>query len=249
MTDVSELWAFAVDAGRRPDADARPGERPPTWTWPSRASCRSISPATYQEPISARDALGPLGYGWTDDWQYSLSVASDGTVTVTMPSGDQRIFQPDSRRQRLLRRARRLRHPHRGHRRHVHPSGIERPDRGVQRERHARTTSRTPTATGSRPATRAAQLTSLDRHVRRVADDRLQRGRPDRVGHQLRRPDGRLYLRFRRAPDRRHELRRRGDPVHVRRRARTRRRRTRWRRSQNRRRHVPEFHVQRRPAS
>ena len=45
----------------------------------------------------ARDALGPLGYGWTDDWQYSLSVGSDGTVTVTMPSGDQRIFQPDSR--------------------------------------------------------------------------------------------------------------------------------------------------------
>ncbi len=38
----------------------------------------------------ARDTIGPLGYGWSEDWQYSLSVASDGTVTVTMPSGEQR---------------------------------------------------------------------------------------------------------------------------------------------------------------
>ena len=107
------------------------------------------------------------------------------------------------------------------------------------------TTSRTPTATASRPATRGSQLTSLTDTLGRVADDRLQRGRADRVGHQLRRPDGRLHLRFRRALDRRHELRRRGDAVHVRggvgrgdgKRAGV---------DHESRRHVPEFHLQRR---
>ena len=52
---------------------------------------------SYAEPTSSRDQLGPLGYGWTDNWQYSLSAAADGTVTVTLPTGQQRIFQPDSR--------------------------------------------------------------------------------------------------------------------------------------------------------
>ena len=46
--------------------------------------------------ISNIDTLGPLGYGWNDNWQYSLARAGDGTVTVTMPTGDQRVFQPDS---------------------------------------------------------------------------------------------------------------------------------------------------------
>jgi RHS repeat-associated protein len=96
VTDVSDLWAFATAQadGLSPmpvlssvtDLDVPvPGDLSLDFT------------RTYQEPISARDALGPLGYGWTDDWQYSLSLASDGTVTVTMPTGQHRVFQPDSR--------------------------------------------------------------------------------------------------------------------------------------------------------
>ncbi len=96
VTDVSELWSFALM-----QADGLT----PT---PELAGATDIDVAVpgpvsldfsrvYQEPLSSRDAIGPLGYGWSDDWQYSLSVASDGTVTVIMPGGEQRVFQPDSR--------------------------------------------------------------------------------------------------------------------------------------------------------
>jgi RHS repeat-associated protein len=51
----------------------------------------------YLETIISRNTLGRLGYGWTDNWQYSLNDASDGTVTVTMPSRSIRVFVPDSR--------------------------------------------------------------------------------------------------------------------------------------------------------
>ncbi len=39
-----------------------------------------------------------MGYGWSDNWQWSLSTdTSDGTITVVTPDGQRRIFQPDSR--------------------------------------------------------------------------------------------------------------------------------------------------------
>jgi RHS repeat-associated protein len=47
--------------------------------------------------ISQRNQLGPLGYGWSHNWQLSLTNASDGTVTIFGPAGSQRVFQPDSR--------------------------------------------------------------------------------------------------------------------------------------------------------
>ena len=52
---------------------------------------------SYGERISQRYALGPLGRGWSHNWQYSLQVGSDGTVTIFGPGGSQRIFQPDER--------------------------------------------------------------------------------------------------------------------------------------------------------
>jgi len=51
----------------------------------------------FAQPISRRFEIGPLGRGWAENWQYSLSVAGDGTVTITDMSGTPRIFQPDSR--------------------------------------------------------------------------------------------------------------------------------------------------------
>ena len=47
--------------------------------------------------IPSRFSLGRLGRGWSDNWDWSLSVATDGTVTIRGPSGTRRIFQPDSR--------------------------------------------------------------------------------------------------------------------------------------------------------
>ena len=52
---------------------------------------------SFGERISQRYAWGPLGRGWSHNWQYSLQQASDGTVTVTGPGGSQRVFQPDRR--------------------------------------------------------------------------------------------------------------------------------------------------------
>ena len=96
VTDVSQLWQFAImqadglspvpvlsDATDISVPSAGPGAR--------------VSAARPPIRSSARNTFGPLGYGWTDNWNYSLAVGSDGTVTVTMPSGQERIFQPDSR--------------------------------------------------------------------------------------------------------------------------------------------------------
>jgi len=52
---------------------------------------------SFGERVSQRYVSGPFGRGWTDNWQYSLQQASDGTITIFGPGGSQRIFQPDTR--------------------------------------------------------------------------------------------------------------------------------------------------------
>lgn len=52
---------------------------------------------SFAAPISQRFELGPLGRGWSHNWQYSLQLAADGTVTILGPGGSRRTFQPDSR--------------------------------------------------------------------------------------------------------------------------------------------------------
>jgi RHS repeat-associated protein len=96
VTDVSQLWSFAMmQADGLTPAPVLDSETDIDMAVPGQLSLDFSR--VYQEPLSSRDAIGPLGYGWSDDLQYSLSVASDGTVTVTMPTGEQRTFQPDSR--------------------------------------------------------------------------------------------------------------------------------------------------------
>ena len=51
----------------------------------------------FSEPISQRYEPGTLGYGWANNWDYLLTTASDGTVTIYGPAGSTRVFQPDSR--------------------------------------------------------------------------------------------------------------------------------------------------------
>ncbi len=53
---------------------------------------------SFPEAISQRFELGPFGRGWSHNWQYSLQLAPDGTVTILGPGGSRRVFQPDSRR-------------------------------------------------------------------------------------------------------------------------------------------------------
>ena len=51
----------------------------------------------FEESISDRYDLGRLGYGWSDNWDYSLMKHSGGTVDAMGPGGSQRTFLPDSR--------------------------------------------------------------------------------------------------------------------------------------------------------
>ncbi len=103
VTDVTKLWQFSIEQAEGLS---------PVGTLSSQTDLSQPSSGNqlqftreYANSLVSRNTLGPLGYGWTDNWQYSLSVGSDGTVTVTMPSGQQRVFQPDSRSNGLLCRA------------------------------------------------------------------------------------------------------------------------------------------------
>ncbi len=51
----------------------------------------------FLQNISQRYALGALGRGWSHNWDFTASVASDGTATIKGPAGSLRVFQPDSR--------------------------------------------------------------------------------------------------------------------------------------------------------
>ncbi len=96
VTDVGDLWSFLL---------AQANGLSPSITLDTNTDLALAVPGTisldftraFYNAISTRDTLGPLGFGWSDDWQYSLAVSSDGTVSVNMPDGEQRIFQPDSR--------------------------------------------------------------------------------------------------------------------------------------------------------
>ena len=216
VTDVSQLWPFAVmQADGLLPTPLLDGATDLSVAVPGALSLDFGR--VYQEPIDARDTLGPLGYGWTDNWQYSLSVASDGTVTVTMPSGARAHLPARQPWQRLLRSAGRSRHPHS---RRAATFTLQETDGQIEPFNADGTLDYIQDTNGNRITAGLHQRPAHQphRHLRRVADDRLQRGRPDRVGHQLRRPHGPLHLRRRRAPDLRAELRRHGDPVHLRRR-------------------------------
>ena len=52
---------------------------------------------SFGSTITDRYRLGPLGRGWSHNWQLSLNVEPDGTVVIVNGSGIQRRFQPDSR--------------------------------------------------------------------------------------------------------------------------------------------------------
>ncbi|MBE7500773.1 MAG: hypothetical protein HS113_10790 [Verrucomicrobiales bacterium] len=47
--------------------------------------------------LSRRFVPGPLGRGWTHNWQLALRVAPDQTVRIIDRTGTPRLFQPDSR--------------------------------------------------------------------------------------------------------------------------------------------------------
>lgn len=51
----------------------------------------------YAQSIPRRFGLGPMGYGWSHNWQYDLATRDDGSVIITDMTGLPRLFQPDRR--------------------------------------------------------------------------------------------------------------------------------------------------------
>lgn len=93
VTDVSRLWSFAV---------AQAGN-----VWPAPALGSTVDDSlpvpgtlplsfsrTFNQSILDRFQSGPLGLGWSTPWQEALTVASDGTVTVTNGTGRDRSINP-----------------------------------------------------------------------------------------------------------------------------------------------------------
>ena len=94
---LSQLFSVRDPAGQRVQPARQPGlgdgcER-------SRAGPCAHRDRVFSNSIISRNQVGPFGRGWwwSDGWQRTLSVLSDGTVVITDGDGSQRRFQPDLR--------------------------------------------------------------------------------------------------------------------------------------------------------
>jgi RHS repeat-associated protein len=91
VTDVGQLWNFEVAKAS--------GSLTPVSTLASSVDASAPSPGfplvfrrVYGQSIISRYHLGPLGRGWSHNWEISLEVANNGNVTVLGPSGSVRLF-------------------------------------------------------------------------------------------------------------------------------------------------------------
>ena len=93
VTDISQLYGFEIQQadGLSPitQLGASVDASMPTPGSLSLSFSRFFTPS-----ITGRNTMGPLGMGWSDSWQTSLAVQSDGTVIVTEPGGVQRTSSP-----------------------------------------------------------------------------------------------------------------------------------------------------------
>jgi RHS repeat-associated protein len=95
VTDIRDLLAFEVSqarglsvvSGLTSSVDAQIEASGPSLTFTR----------SFGVDIASRYTLGRLGRGWSDNWDRSLVVSEDGTVTISGHQGARRVFQPDSR--------------------------------------------------------------------------------------------------------------------------------------------------------
>jgi RHS repeat-associated protein len=95
VSDVNALWGTAIaQAG-----NLYPAPQIQTTTDDSLPMPGSLSLSmsrTFQNTVAGRFQSGILGLGWVTPWDQSLTVGSDGTVTLTKGQS-QFVYQPDSR--------------------------------------------------------------------------------------------------------------------------------------------------------
>jgi RHS repeat-associated protein len=88
--NVSQLWNFEIEQGVGfsilPDLAAGIDVSLPAPGIPL------VFSRTYSNTILGRSQTGPLGYGWFDNWQTTLSVVAGGTVILQGEGGTQREF-------------------------------------------------------------------------------------------------------------------------------------------------------------
>ena len=75
VTNVGQLWSLAVMQADGLTPEPCPGERRRSSRRRSRADRAGFRPELCRADQARATQLGPLGYGWTDNWQYSLSAA------------------------------------------------------------------------------------------------------------------------------------------------------------------------------
>jgi RHS repeat-associated protein len=96
ITDSGSLWSFAVVQAENIWPLSVLGTTEDD-SLPVPGNLSLSFDRSFNQSIPGRFQTGPLGFGWSTPWEESLSVASDGTVTVTDGSGAQYEYQPDSR--------------------------------------------------------------------------------------------------------------------------------------------------------
>ena len=96
VTDIYQLWTFEIQQA---------GGLSPVKVLSSRTDLQVVTPGPalevdreFSNYIDARSQLGPFGYGWIwdDEWSQTLSV-DDGLVTLIDDNRAPSIFEPDSR--------------------------------------------------------------------------------------------------------------------------------------------------------
>lgn len=95
VTDVSELLAFEL---------AQADSLNPVGALASGTDAAARQPGfnlvfgrVFPQSISQRLRFGPLGWGWSHNWSFNLTEATNGSITINGPAGAQRTFQSDLR--------------------------------------------------------------------------------------------------------------------------------------------------------
>lgn len=96
VTDASQLWNLAIAQANNEFPVGTLGNAVDD-TLPMPGPLAFTFGRAFNASVSGRYQLGPLGLGWFTPWQRSLSVGTDGTVTLTEGNGAEFTYQPDSR--------------------------------------------------------------------------------------------------------------------------------------------------------
>ncbi len=80
--DVQRLFGFAINTANDP-ATSGSLDLVTDGSFPVPGAIALDFVRQFNSSISGRDTMGPLGMGWTDNWQISASANSDGNVTIS----------------------------------------------------------------------------------------------------------------------------------------------------------------------